>query len=131
MTCCCLRIFMLRTMHIPNLSTPVGLSALMLKVGGEASIGQGALRRGQGQYSLKEQAQGQQRGPCHEQEWQETRGSTTTTHLYHNNACRQAAAGYANYCLHVITTTISVSPGSMKPCARGEAGLIAADQCSK
>ena len=120
---------MLRTMHVPDLSTPVGLSAFMLKVGGEPSIGQGALRRGQGQYSLKEQAQGEQRGPCHDQEGQQTRASTP--HLYHNDGCCQAAAGYAHYCLQITSTTINVSPGRMKPCAREEAGLIAADQCSK
>lgn len=104
---------MLKTMHMPDLSTHVGLSALMLKVGGEASIGQGPLRRGQGQYSLKEQAQGEQRGPCHDQEGQKTRASTP--HLNYNNGCCQAAAGYAHYCLQVISTTINESFGNTRP----------------
>ncbi len=120
---------MLRAMHIPDLSTPVGLSALMLKVGGEPSIGQGALGRGQGQYSLKEQAQGEQRGPCHNQEGQKTR--TSTPYLYCSNSCCQAAAGYAHYCLQIISTTINVSFSRTQLCAREEAGLIAAGSCSK
>ncbi len=102
-------------MHIPGLSTPVGLSTLMLKVGGEPAIWQGALRRGQGQYSLKKQAQGEQRGPCHDQEGQQTRASTP--YLYRSDSCCQAAAGYAHYCLQIISTTVNVCFGSMKTCA--------------
>ncbi len=101
----------------------------MFKAGGEPSIGQGSLRRGQGQYSLKEQAQGEQRGPCHDQEGQQTRASTP--HLYHNDGCCQAAAGCAHYCLQVTSTTINESFGITRPSAREEAGLIAADQGSK
>ena len=103
--------------------TPVGCSTLVLEVGGEPSIGQGTLRRGQGQYGLKQQAQRQGGRPQQHQESQEVGASSPQ--LYQGYCHCQAAAGCANQSLQAIMQYLCIcQPELWEGGAKGGGGGV-------